>query len=99
MTEVSNGRVLGWISGLALLIAPVAIAGILATAGTMVGPDSWYAESTFPWLLLVAFSAGIGWVVYGSARIEGFRRGAVPGTTVALTAITGVYLLTRAIGS
>ena len=60
-----DGRALGWASGLALLVAPWVVAGILATAVTMVGPDGWDAESAFPWALLAAFSAGIGWIVYG----------------------------------
>lgn len=93
-----TGRVLGWVSGLALLIVPWIVAGMLATAVTMVGPDSWDAESTFPWLLLVAFAAGIGWIIYGSVRIRGFRRGAFPGATVALTTIAGIYLVTVVVG-
>jgi hypothetical protein len=92
------GRVLGWVSGLALLIVPWIVAGMLATAVTMVGPDSWDAESTFPWLSLVAFAAGIGWIIYGSVRIRGFRRGAFPGTAVALTTIAGIYLVTVVVG-
>ena len=88
-----TGWVLGWASGLALLVAPWIVAGVLATVATMVRPDGWEAESTFPWLLLVAFMVGLGWVIYGSVRIRGFRRGAIPGTAVALTVIAGIYLL------
>jgi hypothetical protein len=86
-----RGRALGWASGLALLPAPWVVAGILATAVTMVGPDSWDAESTFPWFLLAAFAAAFGWIAYGSVRISGFGRGAVPGTAVALITIALVY--------
>ena len=93
-----DGRALGWASGLALLVAPWVVAGILATAVTMVGPDGWDAESTFPWALLAAFSAGIGWIVYGSTRISGFRHGAVPGTAIALVTIAAVYGLARVVG-
>lgn len=97
-TQERRGRVLGWVSGLALLIVPWIMAGILATAVTMGGPDSWDAESTFPWLLLAGFSGGISWIIYGSVRIRGFRHGAVPGAAVALTTTAGIYVLTLAIG-
>jgi hypothetical protein len=88
-----RGRTLGWASGLGLVLAPWIVAGILATAVTMVGPDSWDAEGTFPWFLLAAFSGALGWIVYGSVRISGFWRGAVLGTAVALTTIAMVYAL------
>jgi len=88
-----TGQVLGWLSGLALLIVPGIAAGVLATVGTMVGPESWDAERTFPWLLLAALVVGLGWVVYGSVRINGFRRGALPGAAIALVVIGGIYVL------
>ena len=87
------GRVLGWLSGLGLLVAPWVAAGVLATLGTMVGPESWEAERTFPWLLLVGFVAGLGWIVFGSLRISGFRRGALPGTAISLSVLAGIYVL------
>jgi Ni/Fe-hydrogenase subunit HybB-like protein len=90
-----NSRVLGWLSGLALLVVPWIAAGVLATIGTMVGPASWDAERTFPWLLLTALVGCLGWVVYGSVRINGFRRGAIPGATIALVVIGATYLLGR----
>lgn len=77
-----SGRVLGWLSGLGLLVLPWIAAGVLATVGTMGGPESWDAERTFPWLLLVTLVAGLGWVVYGCVPISGFRRGALPGAAV-----------------
>lgn len=88
-----TGRALGWLSGLALLVVPWIAAGVLATVGTMVGPESWDAERTFPWLLLATLLAGLGWVVYGSVRISGFRRGALPGAAIALVVIGGIYVL------
>ena len=94
-----SGRVLGWISGLGLLVVPWIAAGVLSTAVTMVGPASWDAESTFPWLLLAAFAAGAGWLIYGSARIPGFRDGAIPGATLAVGAIAAIYLVTLALGA
>ena len=87
-----DARVLGWLSGLALLVVPWIAAGVLATVGTMVGPESWDAERTFPWLLLAALVACLGWVVYGSVRISGFRRGALPGAAIALVVIGGIYV-------
>lgn len=88
-----NGRILGWLSGLGLLVVPWVGAGMLATVGGMLGPESWDAERTFPWLLLSTCVAGLGWVTYGSVRIRGFRRGALPGTAMALTVIGVVSLL------
>ena len=88
-----TGRVLGWLSGLALLVVPWIAAGVLATVGTMVGPESWHAERTFPWLLLATLVTGLGWVIYGSVRISGFRRGGLPGAAIALVVIGGIYVL------
>lgn len=88
-----TGRLLGWLSGLALLVVPWIAAGVLATVATMVGPGSWDAESTFPWLLLATLVLGLGWVVYGSVRIGGFVRGALPAVAIALVVIGGIYVL------
>ncbi len=91
--EERDARVLGWLSGLGLLVVPLMAAGVLATVGTMVGPESWSAESTFPWLLLATLLGGVGWVVYGSIRIRGFRGGALPGAAITLLVIGGLVLL------
>ena len=88
-----NGRVLGWLSGLGVLVVPWIAAGIFATLGTMVGPESWAAERIFPWLLLAALVGGLGWIIYGTVRISGFRRGALPGAAIALVVIGGIYIL------
>lgn len=88
-----SGRVLGWLSGLALVVVPWVVAGVLATVGTIVRPDSWGAERTFPWLLLVTFVVGLAAVAYGSVRISGFRRGALGGAMIALFVMVGGYLL------
>lgn len=99
-TAEQGARVLGWISGLGLLVVPVVVAGVLATAGGMVeelatptdsGPERWQPERVFPWLHLGAGAAGLAWIAYGSVRIDGFRRGALPGTTVALVVLGGIY--------
>lgn len=87
------GRRLGWLSGLGLLVVPWVVAGLLATLGTVIGPESWAAETTFPWLLLASFAGGLGWIGYGSIRIRGFRRGALPGAAIALLVLVGTYLL------
>lgn len=92
-----SGRVLGWLSGLGLLVVPWIAAGMLATLGTMVGPGGWDAERTFPWLLLGTLVAGLGWVTYGSLRIDGFRRGALPGAAIALVVVGAIYLLEAAV--
>lgn len=93
--QEDSGRALGWLSGLGMLVAPGLAAGVLATIGTMVRPEQWDAESTFPGLLLATGSVGLAWLVYGSVRIQGFRHGAVRGTTIALTLIVAGYLLVR----
>jgi hypothetical protein len=97
--QADHARTLGWASGLALLPVPWIAAGILATTVTMVGPDGWDAESTFPWFLLAAFAAALGWIAYGSTRISGFRRGAVPGAAIALATMAGIYVLARFVGT
>ena len=69
-----NGRVLGWISGLSLLVLPWFVAGFVATAATMVGPSGWSAEAVFPWAMLAGIALGLAWVVLGSLRISHFAR-------------------------
>ncbi len=91
--EERAARVLGWVSGLALLVVPWIAAGVLATVGTMVGPASWEAERTFPWLLLAAFLGGLGGIAYGSVRISGFRGGALPGAAIAMLVLVGGYIV------
>ncbi len=99
-----TGQVLGWLSGLGLLMVPVLVAGVLATAGGMLevllspelsDPQHWDAERTFPWLYLAAFVSGFGWIVYGSVRIPRCRRGAVPGTAITFAVLAGIYVLGR----
>lgn len=101
-----TGQALGWLSGLGLLVVPVFVAGVLATAAGMLevlltrelsDPQRWDAERTFPWLYLVAFVAGLGWIAYGSLRIRGFRRGALPGTAITFTVMVGFSLLGRVV--
>lgn len=95
-------QALGWLSGLGLLVIPVFVAGVLSTAGGVLEtllsselsePQAWDAERTFPWLYVAALVVGLGWVTYGSVRIPGFRRGAIPGTAVALAVMGGLLLL------
>ncbi len=88
-----TGRTLGWLSGLGLLVVPWIAAGMLSTIGALAGQEAWGAERTFPWLLLGTVVAGLGWVAYGSVRILGFRRGALPGTAIALVVVGAIYLL------
>ena len=88
-----TNRVIGWLSGLGLLVVPWIAAGVLATVATMVGPESWDAETTFPWLVLATLAVGLGGIAYGSLRISGFRRGALPAAAIALVVIGGIYLL------
>lgn len=89
-TGEGSAVTLGWTSGLALLVVPWVGAGILATLGSLVGRESWQPERTFPWLLLVTGVACVGWLVYGSLRLPGFRRGALPGAAIAVALIAAV---------
>ncbi len=92
VVDERSGRVLGWISGLSLLVAPWIAAGVLATVVSLIGPESWDPETTFPWLLLATFAGGLGGLIYGSVRNRGFRRGALPGAAVALVVMVGLYV-------
>ena len=93
MVDERSGRVLGWICGLSLLVAPWIAAGVLATVVALVGPESWNPETTFPWLLLATFVTGLGGLIYGSVRDRNFRRGALPGAVVALVIMVGLYVV------
>ncbi|ANH39631.1 hypothetical protein I601_3224 [Nocardioides dokdonensis FR1436] len=87
------GVVLGWICGLGLLVVPWIGAGVLATLASF-GPESWAPERSFPWLLLAGTVGWLGWLVVASLRLDGFRRGAVPGTAIAIAVIiTAVVLI------
>jgi hypothetical protein len=79
-----GGRVLGWLSGLGLVVVPWVGAGVLSTVAGVLGSDAWDPERTFGWWLLLAFLVMVGWLVIGSVRIAGFRRGAVRGAVVSL---------------
>ncbi len=92
-SEETNARILGWLSGLGLLVLPWLAAGVLATIATVLGPESWNAERTFPWFLLAGLVAGLGGILYVSVRSRGFRAGAVPGTAIALTVMAVVFVL------
>ena len=84
--------VLGWLAGLGLLVVPWVAAGILATLGALVGPESWEPERTFPWLLLVTLVVGLSGIALGSVRNKCFRRGALPATAIAVLVIAAVVL-------
>ncbi len=96
--EQVNGRVFGWLSGLGLAIVPWIAAGLLATISGAVGGESWNPETTFPWWLLAAFVAMLGWLVLGSRRIPGFRRGAVMGSAVAVVGLLVLVGLVALLG-
>ena len=97
-----TGRVLGWLAGLGLLVVPIVVAGVLATIGGMLEellvrglsePQTLDAERTFPLLYLAALFLHLVAIVAASVRIPGFRRGAVPGTLIALSVLGGVLVV------
>lgn len=98
----STAHVLGWLAGLALLVVPVFVAGVLATAGGMLEvlvrsgvtePQVWDAERTFPWLYIAAFGVCLGGIAFGCVRSPGFRRGALPATALAVGLLGGIVLI------
>lgn len=72
-----NGPALGWISGLGWPFLAWLLAGIVSTFT----PEP---ESTFPAVLAGSVVAVIAWLVLGSIRIVGFKRGAVRGALISL---------------
>lgn len=75
--RTQDGRVLGWISGLGLLLVPWIIAGIISTF--MPEP-----EAAFPWVFGFGLVAMGAWIGFGSWRIPGFRRGGLMGSAMTL---------------
>jgi len=86
--RTGNGRVLGWVSGLGIVIIPWIGSGIVSTFL----PEP---EKAFQWVLLVTFVAMIGWIAYGSVRIPRFRRGALLGSAIALGIVGLLYVIVR----
>ncbi len=81
-----DGRILGWISGLGILIVPWIVSGTVSTFTPE--PESW-----FPWVFLVAFVAMVGWIVYGIVRLPRFRTGALMGSAIALGLVVALFAL------
>ncbi len=81
---ISDGRVLGWLSGLGIVAIPWMASGVIATFT----PEP---ESSFPWILGVTFVVMVVWIVYGVVRIPRFRRGALIGAAIALGVIALLY--------
>ena len=85
-TKPLPGRMYGWLSGVGLLIVPWIMAGVISTF-------SGDPESFFPKALLGVFVVMVGWLVYGCARIPGFRRPALLGSAFAVAVVAFLYLL------
>lgn len=83
---------LGWVCGLGLLVVPWLGAGILVTFLSLLDSEALEPERTFPWLVLAVLLAGLGGLAYGSVRVPGFRRGAVPATAIALVLMVGGFV-------
>ena len=80
--------VLGWLSGLGIVVIPWIASGIVSTFL----PEP---ETSFPWVFLAAFVVMVGWIAYGSARIPRFRRGALLGSVIVLGVVGILYALLR----
>ena len=83
-----SGRAQGWLAGLGVIPIPWVAAGIVSTF--LPNP-----EQSFPWVFTAAFTAMIGWVIYGSFQVPGFRRGAIIGATVTLSIAGALFALLR----
>lgn len=83
-----NGRALGWVSGLGIVVIPWIASGIVSTFL----PEP---EASFRWVFLAAFVAMIGWIAYGSVRVPRFKRGALLGSAIALGIVGALYALVR----
>jgi hypothetical protein len=90
--DESSTVALGWVCGLGLLVVPWLGAGILATFISLLDSEALEPERTFPWLVLAVLLAGLGGLAYGSVRVPGFRRGAVPATAIALVLLIGGFV-------
>ena len=90
--DESSTVALGWACGLGLLVVPWLGAGILATFMSVLDSEALEPERTFPWLVLAVLLAGLGGLAYGSVRVPGFRRGAVPATAIALVLLVGGFV-------
>ncbi len=86
--RTGDGKVLGWLSGLGIVVIPWIASGIVSTFL----PEP---ETSFPWVFLAAFVVMVGWIAYGSARIPRFRRGAVVGSVIVLGVVGILYVLLR----
>jgi hypothetical protein len=86
--RTGDGKVLGWLSGLGIVIVPWIASGIVSTFL----PEP---ETSFQWVFLAAFVAMVGWIAYGSARISRFRQGALMGSMIALSVVGILYALLR----
>lgn len=86
--HVGNGRALGWVSGLGIVIIPWIASGIVSTFL----PEP---EKAFQWVLLAAFVAMIGWIAYASVRLPRFKRGAFLGSAIAMGIVGALYALVR----
>lgn len=85
-SRTGDGTVLGWLSGLGIVVIPWIASGIVSTFL----PEP---EASFPWVFLAAFVAMIGWIAYGSSRIPRFRRGAILGSVISLGVFGLIYAL------
>jgi len=83
-----SGGVLGWLSGLGIVVIPWLVSGVVSTFL----PEP---ESSFLWVMLAAFVAMVGWIVYGIIRIPRFAKGALIGSAIALATVGVLAALLR----
>ncbi len=84
-TTGNNQAALGWISGLGLAVAPWLVAGVISTFL----PDP---ESMFPPTFVAAFVGMVAWIIFGSIRLPGFRRGALIGSAISAGLTGALYI-------
>lgn len=83
-TPTGNGPVLGWLSGLGWPFLAWLLAGVVSTFT----PEP---ESAFIYALSGSTVVVAAWLVYGSIRMAGFKRGAIRGGLISLGVVAALW--------
>ncbi len=84
--RIQNGRPLGWIAGLGVVLVPWLVSGVIST----ILP---HPEASFPWVLLGAFVTMVTAMIWAGAKVPGFKRGALIGSAISLSTFGALLML------